>query len=374
MPSFNSFQAYNVDMSFFKNYFTLITLLILVTIGLSPFVLNLFPDFNYYPVAFHRNFMLGVLLNFIICRIIHIGINRYKESKKLNKFEIFTPYLLLFLSAISYSKQVPFYIFQTLFFLILIFSVVRRFWIDEKENQFSWYFINSSLVYGLISSVLMISQSNKYFILSKKICYFGLHLGMFLGIALYFVPILFNDEGLIERFKNFFKRKKILNNELQVLFLLFHVQVIGEIFSIYSIILSARFLLLFLPALTYFKLWRLPVQRTWNSLYIWISIWCLNIGMIMAHANQSDFQNWIHLFFINTYLMISIIVFSSLKIELIKLTSKSVKIMFGILLFAGLTRATAYLIPQSYINHLGYAAVLIIAILVWNLYLVCRRA
>jgi len=360
-------------MKFLKKYFTLIVLLFLSLCALGPFIISLFPDYNYYPVAFHRNFMLGVLVNFIIVSLLHTGLSKFKESKKLTKVERFTPYVLLFISAVFYSKQIPFYIAQTLFYSLLIVSILRRFWIDKKEHQFVFYFILSSLFYGLVSSVLMINNSNTYFLLSKKITYFGLHLGFFVGVALYFIPHVFHDERLINRFKNFFKRKKYLYNELQVLLLLFHIQVIGEFFHVYNIVLATRFLFLFLPALTYFKLWRLPFKRNWISIYLWLSLWSLMIGMMMAHSNSTDFMHWIHLFFINTYLLAAMICFNSFKIGLVKLIGKQVKILFGLLLFAGLTRATAYLMPQTYVNHLAYAGLLIVLVMVWNLYLISRR-
>lgn len=101
---------------------------------------------------------------------------------------------------------------------------------------------------------------------------------------------------------------------------------------------------------------------------LWLSYWNIILGFVVyAIWPNAHTHHWLLIcgFLLLTYLMSLRVIFAhgghSISIEK---SGKSIYWVVGLIIMAGATRATAHLMPSSYLNHLGYASLTLLAALV----------
>ncbi|MEQ8350503.1 MAG: NnrS family protein [Leptospiraceae bacterium] len=122
-----------------------------------------------------------------------------------------------------------------------------------------------------------------------------------------------------------------------------------------------------------FRIYRNSFRRA-ISTGLWLSFWLILIGLGSRVITGSASVHWVHLFFVGglALLIISVmtrVILSHGKWDLI-LENRSLMLWIPVLLLvlAAATRASAHLLPTSYINHLGYASFLFcLSVLMWLL-------
>ena len=107
---------------------------------------------------------------------------------------------------------------------------------------------------------------------------------------------------------------------------------------------------------------------------IWLALWMMLIGLLSRSVTGSTSVHWAHLFFASGLALLTLSVMTRVVLAHGRWDlgsenrSPSLWIVIVLLIGAGATRASAHLLPQSYLNHLGYAAFLfVLAVIVWCL-------
>ena len=120
-----------------------------------------------------------------------------------------------------------------------------------------------------------------------------------------------------------------------------------------------------------FRIYRNSFRRA-ISTGLWLAFWMLLAGLASRVLTGAASVHWGHLFLVGglALLIFSVmtrVVLSHGKWDL-ELENRSVLVWIPVILLslAAATRATAHLMPASYVNHLGYASFLFcLAILIW---------
>lgn len=120
-----------------------------------------------------------------------------------------------------------------------------------------------------------------------------------------------------------------------------------------------------------FRIYRNSFRRA-ISTGLWSALWMILAGMALRAFTGSASVHWSHLFFAGGLALLTIsvmtrVILSHGKWDLMpENRSPILWAIIGLLLFAAATRASAHLLPSSYLNHLGYAALLFVAaVILW---------
>lgn len=120
-----------------------------------------------------------------------------------------------------------------------------------------------------------------------------------------------------------------------------------------------------------FRVYRNSFRRA-VSTGLWISLWMILAGLAARFLTGLSSVHWVHLFFVGglsllTFSVMTRVILSHGKWDL-NLENRSFLLWLpiGLLVLAAATRASAHLLPASYMNHLGYGAFLfVLALLLW---------
>ncbi|MCB1171316.1 MAG: NnrS family protein [Leptospiraceae bacterium] len=122
-----------------------------------------------------------------------------------------------------------------------------------------------------------------------------------------------------------------------------------------------------------FRIYRMAFRRA-IATGIRAAFWMILIGLMLRSLLATENVHWAHLFFAGGLALLTISVMTRVVLSHGKWDlepenrSPFLWITIVLILLAAATRASAHLLPASYINHLGYAAFLfVLGVLIWLL-------
>ena len=127
-----------------------------------------------------------------------------------------------------------------------------------------------------------------------------------------------------------------------------------------------------------FKFWALHRKiphKTWHGRMIKVACWFLMLGSWSLCFFQDYLIHMKHFVYVGTYVLLTLMISSRVILvhakESLDIEKRKIPYLLlgGLLSLATWTRATAFILPDSYENHLGYAGlVLFISASLWGMF------
>ena len=354
-----------------KNPFKLLFPLafIIGSIGVALFIPNLF-GIESYPINFHRKVMIDIFMNLIVSGFLFTAIAKVTGTEDIKKSELLISTTLLICAFFGNGIPFIFHGFMLCFYLYLLIILASRILTAKQKIPYSFYFLPMAILYATLAELLWLLPIPGMDAYARKFLYFGYFLGVIMGVGLRLIPGLLGHTDVVKKQRKDYESGRPITNDFKVLIILYNFQLISDVLNNSVSTVLFRFLFLLMPAVSMFKLYRAPKSRTWHAWGVWLSVWSLITGFIVLHLDPINTAHWLHLIFINGFVLLAFMVITRVtrahnNLDIKKEDSKTFLAIILMTLFTGLTRATSFLMTNSYSHHLAYAAIMLIAIFIW---------
>ncbi len=364
---------------------------ILAFAGVVPWVYQLFTHASY-PRDIHRVLMVnGFLLSFVT-GFLMTAIPRFTGGKFATKNEIFSVLGLLILSGIGAltSFQAINYIFSALALMALALFAGKRFLNKTSNPPYTFVFIGIGLFLWLLSNLGMTAVSIGILghdpisvAITTDLFSNGAIMSLILGVGGRLIPGILGWQEIVTRQRVQYEAPtpfiKLVPKSIWIASLIFVTSFALRPTIPFQFCLFMRFAVTLYFAIWYWKIYRLPVNKTFLTWSIWFCCWCLVLGYLLPILWTDAYVHAIHLLFISGFSLLTLLIsirvsfaHSAVGTEAEKPTP-TIFVFVGLILTATLIRVLAILWPEHYLSHLGYAALLwIFALGVWGVILFSR--
>ncbi|MGZ3808654.1 MAG: hypothetical protein ACXVCE_11255 [Bacteriovorax sp.] len=124
--------------------------------------------------------------------------------------------------------------------------------------------------------------------------------------------------------------------------------------------------------LFYWKLYRLPKERSSLTWCLWISCWFIIFSFLLKALWQDGLIHASHAFFLSGIVLLTLLIATRVlqshgpkdkRLENLKL----LYVVTFLIILTGATRVSAILMPQNYLRHLGYGSIVLsVAAILWG--------
>lgn len=326
---------------------------------------------DHYPVLAHRYLMLNGFTGCFIGGFLMTAVPKFSQTDAAKPLEVL---LYLFVTLVG---LIPAYVpkeecvflissLQPLLLLIFLFSRITK---RKMNPPYSFAFIFVGLFLWFISGILSIFIDNESF---KQLHYEGAITSIILGVGSRLIPGILGHVEIVQSQRTIYERPISIFQSIPKYFLLLIVAFVASYFLSDLEGAGVRVSVVTFIGLFYWRLWKRPVVRSILSWCIWISSWLIVLSSVMKVI-------WIdwgihvgHAFFINGIVLLSLLiatrVLQSHGPKLPELEDRKVlAVITTIIILAGATRVSAYLLPEQYLSHLAYSSIILsMGIIIWG--------
>jgi hypothetical protein len=325
--------------------------------------------------------MLEVFMNIEVCGFLLTALPQFTKTPHISPKMTFAVLLNLIL-ATFFATLGQIFIFHTLimiFFCSLLVIVLMHIATSKENPPFSFYFLPCAISWGIGAEILWLIDSIapelKLDATAKYILYNGYFLGIIAGVGIRLIPGLLGHKDIVINQRSIYENNEKLPAEFWITIVSFNGFILSYLFWDQFIGNAIQVFWLLLVSMTYFRVHKIPRARTFQGFGVWFAVLFMLMGLVTVFFLPTAFVHWVHLIFVSGFLLLVTTVMTRVTIAhndlgFEKENSKWLGFIYGLIIFAALTRASAYLIPHSYTNHLAYASILVIfafGILFWFL-------
>jgi uncharacterized protein involved in response to NO len=333
-------------------------------------------------VNLHTQIFMGGFLTFAIWGFLLTALPRFSQTDYLKPSELmaFIIFSISMLLSFIFNHEGFFWLSVFLSWLQLLRFGVERFKKRQQNPPHTFILVGLGLLMGVVGSFLFLFEEDHFDVWAKLFYFDGLVLAMVLGVGgrliagiLGHTEIVLEQRNQYENNAHFFKSIPIA---LKLIALFFVISFIFEGFELTRIAYFIRAIIISYMGIYYWRIHKLLQTKKWQARMTKLAGWFLLVAIWLQLIFFEYAIHVRHLIYIGCYCLLTVMVASrvvvahselSLEIE----SRKWPYLVIGILIsLAALTRASAILMPQTYLNHLGYAAiVLLLASLLWPLFM-----
>lgn len=255
---------------------------------------------------------------------------------------------------------------QPIVILSFLFSRITK----RKQNPpYSFVFIFVGLILWIISGVLGFTLNPEDF---KRLHYEGAISAIILGVGSRLIPGILGHVEIVRTQRAAYERPVALLKTVPMHFFFLIAFFIGSYFLSETIGNFIRFGVVFFIGMKYWLLNKAPKDRTALTWCIWSSAWLIVLSFLLRallsdagiHASHALFINGIALL---SFLIATRVIQSHGPEDKTLENSKVLYVVTALIFLASATRISAYLMPDTYLHHLAYSAiVLALAVIIWG--------
>lgn len=350
--------------------------------GLLAWILFVFWGIGNSPIDLHAYLFLGGYLFFSIVGFLLTAIPRFSDTDFLKRGEFFTFFLISIV--IIWSVLLEFYAYFwfgiTLTFVNLMVFAIKRIKDRKKNPPPTFIFVGLGLLLGFIGSFFhFLSQFlpddfSHLQVWGKLLFYDSMVSALILGIGSKLLPFIWGFD-LFAPDKSTENNSIVPSLDILIVLIAYIIAILLEgngIFYWSQIIKASCF------TFVGFRFWKLHIKiptKKWHGRMLKLSAWSLVIGSWSLCIENENIIHFRHVIYIGCYVLMTMMISSRVILshvghDLLFESRKNPYLIIGLLVLLSMsTRVFAFLIPDSYFQHLGYAAiVLIAAIFFWFFY------
>lgn len=299
------------------------------------------------------------------------AIPRFSGAGNAQLFEVILFNLITFVGlifSINEIESIVSYVSALQAVLILLF-IGRRIFKRKQNPPFSFIFIFIGLILWLVSGIYTGFTGSD---LLKPLHYEGAIAAIIIGVGSRLIPGILGHVDIVQLQRSTYERPVPIYKTIPISFVLL---IIGFILSYFMSELSGYFRAFIVSwiAIAYWKIFTLPNERTSLTWSVWISSWLIALSFILRAFVKEGEIHVSHSFFLGGIVLLSMMIATRViqshgpKNKQLE-NSKILYVVTGFVILAMLTRVSAFYMPEHYLNHLSYGAiVLILAVIIWSL-------
>lgn len=352
--------------------------LFLGTWGVGSWLLYGFGLTNVYPGTYHATIMVGGFLFLFALGFLMTAIPAFTETESATPFELGTAILLSMGLAIAgiLDKPVFFHGLLLVQMLALVnFGLARVF--SRKDNPPpSFVFVGLGILFGLLGTGILFLEdvghvSGRWSLLGHSLFFQGMMLSLVLGVGSRLIPALtgWEELPLTEGAPPSPSGLSFLLPSVA----LFAISFFLEAFLDVQIGRILRAVVATAVAFRFWKIQKLPYEKTWLSWWLWSSGWCTVVGLWAYALFLVYGVHLLHFTLVGGFSLMVLMIATRVTLAHgdygyeLEGSSKALK-WAGILILAAMaTRVLAPFTLKAYRVHLGYASLVwIVAILLWG--------
>src|SRR5690606_9844373 len=240
----------------------------------------------------------------------------------------------------------------------------------RKQNPpYSFIFIFVGLLLWILSGVFGYTLNVEDF---KRLHYEGAISAIILGVGSRLIPGILGHVEIVRTQRAPFDRPVSLFRTVPLPFFFLIALFIASYFFPETIGNFLRFGVVLFIGMKYWLLYKTPKEKTALTWCIWISAWLIVLSFLIRgllsdagiHASHSLFINGIALL---SFLIATRVIQSHGPNDKSLENSKVLYVMTALIFLASATRIRAYLMPETYLRHLSYSAiVLALGVIIWG--------
>ena len=328
-------------------------------------------DPGVYPVLAHRYLMLNGFAGCFIGGFLMTAVPKFSQTWTARKFEIFLLLLVTLAGLIcSYLEEEKLtFIFSSLqpitIFIFLIPRMIKR----KANPPYSFMFIPVGLSLWFISGMVTAFYDSESF---RNLHHEGAISAIILGVGSRLIPGILGHVEIVNTQKQSYEKNVSLIKSVPLHFFLLIALFVMSYFQEESIGSWVRALILIIIGVFYWRLYQKPTERTALTWNIWTSSWLIVLSFVIKALWPDGMIHASHFLFINGIVLMSLMIGTRVlqshgpKDKTLE-NSKILYLVSFLVVFAALTRVSAFLMPNTYLNHLAYSSViLILAVGIWS--------
>lgn len=328
-----------------------------------------------YPILLHRFLVLNGFIASFVGGFLMTAVPKFSKTDPAKNYEVFIYLLILILGVIFAHKDMEIQTFiisalQPLWILKFLFSRISK----RKENPpYSFVFIFVGLILWVLSAFGSAFLDIEAY---KHLHYEGAIAAIILGVGSRLIPGILGHVEIVAAQRSHYETPKAILRTVPLSFFGLIFLFITSYFLSYPVSEILRAIIVLFIGLKFWKLYQLPKDKTALTFCIWISSWLIVGSFLLKAFWEEGGIHAGHAFFINGLVLLSLLIGTRVLVshgpQVKKLEDwRGLYFITGVIFLASATRISAYLMPDSYLRHLGYASILLsLAVMIWaNKYL-----
>lgn len=317
-----------------------------------------------YPVTLHRFLMLNGFVACFIAGFLMTAIPRFSQTANAHFVEVIL-FSLTLVVGILFSHVAFASMLQA--GLLLIF-ILRRIGKRKQNPPYSFIFIFVGLALWLFASFHAFwFESAKYSLLH----YEGAIAAIILGVGSRLIPGILGHVEVVKSQRDVYEKPVSLIKSIPLPFLfLIVIFVQSYFFDFWAVYFRAAVVTII--AFSYWRLHQFPKERTALTWSLWICAWMITLSFLVKLLPLEGEIHLSHAFFLSGIVIICFLV-ATRVIQSHGPKEKSLedlKLLYcftGLMIFAMLTRLSAFYLPHLYSSHLAYSAIVVVAaVILWS--------
>lgn len=325
-----------------------------------------------YPVALHRFLVLNSFVGFFIAGFLMTAVPKFSQTMTARAFEvwIFLGVTLTGITLAHLEEEKITFMISALQALLILFFLISRIFKRKQNPPYTFIFIFVGLLMWLLSAL---GSAFIDFDMFKNLHYEGAIAAIILGVGSRLIPGIFGHIEIVQTQRNLYEQPKSILATVPKYFFAVLIMFIGSYFLKETTGTATRAIVVTFISMQFWKLYQLPKSKTALTISIWSSAWLIVLSFLLKAFWDEGNIHASHAFFINGLVLLSLLIATRViqshgpkdaDLE----NWKGLYIITGIIFCASLTRITAYLLPESYLRHLGYSSLLLsVGILAWSI-------
>ena len=324
-----------------------------------------------YPVLAHRYLMLNGFSASFIAGFLMTAVPKFSQTKVAESYEVV---VFIFVTmtglvfAYSGNERFTFISSSLQAFLILSFLFTRI--IKRKVNPpYSFVFIFVGLLLWLVSGVMSTLSDSEAF---KILHYEGSIVAIILGVGSRLIPGILGHVEIIQAQRKRYENEKPFFITVPLHFLLMILAFVVSYFLSEPIGIYLRTIIVILIGLFYWRVTAFPKIKSALTWSVWCSCWFIIGSFVLKSVWEEGFIHASHAFFFSGILLLTLLIATRVlqshgpkKIELEN--SKVLYLITALIILAGATRVSAFVMPEHYLRHLGYSSMLAtVGVCLWS--------
>lgn len=324
-----------------------------------------------YPVLAHRYLMLNGFTASFIGGFLMTAVPKFSKTKSADPFEVILFFIFTVLGlicALNVHENAA-YFFSALQASLILFFLTRRIHKRKENPPYSFVFIFAGLILWIISALMGIFTDSDAF---KNLHYEGSIAAIILGVGSRLVPGILGHVEIVQSQRARYESQKPFLLTVPLHFYAMILIFVSSYFLKEPLGIYLRSLVVTGVGLFYWKLYHLPKDRSSLTWCLWISCWFIVFSFLLKALWLEGFIHASHAFFLSGIVLLTLLIATRVlqshgpkdkRLENLKL----LYVVTFLIILAGATRVSAFLMPQNYLRHLGYSSIVLsTAAILWG--------
>ena len=324
-----------------------------------------------YPVVLHRYLMINGFAGCFISGFLMTAIPKFSRTMTATKTEILA---FMFVTAgglaFAYRGQENLvFFFSSLqpltIFIFMLSRILRR----QENPPYTFIFIFVGLLLWFLSALGSIFFDAEVF---KQLHYEGAIASIILGVGSRLIPGILGHVDIVKAQRKIYEPPNPLLKTVPLHFFLMIAGFVASYLVPHPWGQSIRALIVSIVAFSYWRIGKLPKERTALTWSLWVSGWMIVLSFILQALFEDGLIHLGHSFFITGIVLLSLLVATRVlqshgpRDKTLE-DLKTLHFVTGFILLAAVVRVSAYFMPESYSSHLAYSSLLLVAgVSVWS--------